>query len=98
VYIQYAIGIYLLLVLVLLPILTLGDADEASKFLKPMPAVISFFPLYIGYHLVAHRKIPGNAFYEVDLSTVPYWVPFSLGLFLLFGGLILLYKGYFQES
>jgi hypothetical protein len=97
VYIQYAIGIYLLLALVLVPILTLDDADKTSKFLKAMPAAISFFPLYYGYHLVIHRKIPGNALYEVDLSMIAYWVPFSLGLFFLFTGFIILYKGYFQE-
>jgi len=98
VYIQYAIGIYLLLTLVFVPLLILGDANEASRFLKPMPAAISFFPLYYWYHLLIHRKVPGNALYEVDLSMIAYWVPFSLGVFFLFVGLIILYKNYFQEQ
>ena len=96
VYIYYAIGIYLILALVLLPILLLSDSNDANIFLKPMPAAISFFPLYYGYHLIINKKIPGNTLYEIDLSMIPSWTTFLLGLFLIIIGFKILYESYIK--
>jgi len=97
IYLQYAIGFYLILVLVLLPIfIGNDDSEQVIKFLKPMPLAISFFPLYYGYHLIINKKILGNEFYEMDLSMISYWVPFSLGLFLIIIGFKILYESYIK--
>ncbi len=62
-----------------------------------MPVAISFILLHFGYHLVINRKIVGNELYEMDLSMIPYWIPFSLGTLCIIVGFMILYKGYMKN-
>ena len=97
IYLQYAIGVYLILSLVIIPLFLGNDnLKQLDRFLKPMPLAISFFPLYYGYHFIINKKIIGNELYEMDLSMLPYWVPFLLGLSCIYLGLKILYESYFN--
>ena len=95
IYLQYAIGIYLISLLVLIPIST-ANGNSTDKILKPLPLAISFILLYFGFHLIVNKKISGNALYEMDLSMIPYWVPFLLGLLCVIVAFKLLYEGYIK--
>ena len=94
-YLQYAIGIYFISLLLLLPLFAL-NGNSTDKLLKPLPLAASLILLYYGFHLIINKKIAGNALYEMDLSMIPYWMPFLLGLFCMIVGFKLLYEGYIK--
>ena len=96
VYLQYAIGIYVILLLLLVPVFAI-NGDSTDKLLKPLPLVLSFILLYYGFHLLVNKKIAGNALYEMDLSMTPYWVPFLLGLLCIVVGFKILYEEYIKK-
>ncbi len=95
IYLQYAIGIYLILLLLLVPI-SVANGDSTDKLLKPLPLAVSLILLYYGFHLIVNKKIAGNALYKMDLSMTPYWVPFLLGSLCIVVGFKLLYEGYIK--
>ena len=96
IYLQYAIGIYLISLLLLLPLFS-ANGDSTDKLLKPLPLAVSFILLYYGFHFIVNTKITGNALYEMDLSMTPYWVPFLLGSLCIVVGFKFLYEGYIKK-